>query len=365
MLTLKDGTPCGPWSSRNWPVEGYPPGAADQTASLIPYEPGRPLWITAPGVLPLVDPVPGNPDTARTVQASDREWFAEPLADGLLGKVIVLDPAGGGSDTDGTGPLGTRGATLNLETALLARDLLAGCGAVVHLTRRGETTIPAEEKVRLAGEVGADFFITIGRSRRPETMTASHHPGSETGQRWAELFLQAAGGLADSGDSLAVTPSYDYLLRHTACPALEVRLPGPETPRQEMRLLDRGWQRAEARAVLLSVVSLFQQDGHLAPTLDVAAIIAGLTGGIPVDEVDWAELDGNLIWSPMPRRQDPRDGPNSSNRALNSLDSPYGPGLPALGHRHTLEIRAGSKWELWLLEKSGSGFTARPMMINP
>ncbi len=356
LLTGGEAKSFGPWSSRNWPLEGYPPDATDQTTSLVPYQPDHPLWITAPGILPLIDPAPGNPDTARTVEAHDIYWPAVPIAAGLLGKVIVLDPAGGGSDTDGTGPLGTRGATLNLETAWLAADLLSGCGAVVHLTRHGETTLPAEEKVRLAGNVGADFFITIGRSSLPGTTTASHHPGSRTGKRWADLFVRAATALADTGDSLAVTPSYDYLLRHTACPALEIRLPGPATSHREMRLLDRGWQRAEARAVLLSVLSLFQQNGDLVPTLDVAAVIAGLDGGIPLEEVDWARLDGNLIWSPMPRLSTP---------VAFSLDSSHGPGLPALGDRHTLEVHAGSKWEMWLLEKTGSGFEARLMMINP
>jgi len=365
LLTGSHGKPAGPWSSRIWPPGGYPPGAADQATALIPCEPDRPLWITVPGVLPLVDPMPGEPDTARTVAAHDREWLAEPLAADLVGKVIVLDPAGGGSDPDGTGPLGIRGATLNLETAILAGELLTGCGAVVHLTRRGETTLPPEEKVRLAGDVGADFFITIGRGDQPETITASHHPGSDTGKRWAELFLQAAAGLTATGDSLAVSPSYDYLLRHTACPALDIRLAGPDTPRREMRLLERGWQRAEARAVLLSVVSLFQPDGQLAPTLDVASVIAGLPGGIPLEKVDWAELDGNLIWSPMPRQPDSGNLPNSSTPGGYSLDSIHGPGLPALGGRHTLEIHAGANWELWLLEKTGSGFTARLMMFNP
>ncbi|MEN8007770.1 MAG: N-acetylmuramoyl-L-alanine amidase [Candidatus Krumholzibacteriota bacterium] len=361
-LVGNGGRQLGPWSSRSWPLEDFPPGVTDQTTPLIPHEPGRPIWITVPGMLPLVDPAPADPDTARTVAAADREWHTEPLAADLLGKVIVLDPAGGGSDTDGTGPLGTRGATLNLETALLAGDLLAGCGAVVHLTRHGETTLGAEDKVRLAGEVGADLFITIGRSGRPDTLTAGHHPGSETGTRWAEIFVQAASGLADS---LAVTPSYDYLLRHTACPALAVRLPLPVTPRQEVRLMARGWQRAEARAVLLSVVSLFQPESRLAPTLDVAAVIAGLDGGIRPDEVDWAELDGNLLWSPLPPRNEDQAHRPPSTVAEYSLDSRHGPGLPALGDRHTLEIRAGSKWELWLLEKSDSGFTARPLMRNP
>ena len=365
LLSDTDGTPVGPWSLRAWLPDGLPTGMADQNVPLIPYERGHPVWVTAPGFLPLIDPDPVNPDTARTVVAGDRNWRTEPLVPGLRGKVVVLDPAGGGSDTDGTGPLGLRGATLNLEIALLAQSLLEGCGAVVHLTRRGETALPVEEKVRLAGEVGADFFLTIGRSGQPKLLTASHHPGSETGRRWAELFLRAAVGLATPDDSLAVTPSYDYLLRHTACPALEVRLPGPRSPRQEMRLSQRGWQRAEARTVLLSVASLFETENRLVPTLDVAAIIADLPGAPVPSVVDWAELDGNLLWSPVPIREVTVDPTDLSLNRADPLDSARDPGLPALLDRHTLEIHAGDIRQLWLLERFGSGYAARLMMHNP
>ena len=365
LLSGTDGTPTGPWSLRNWLPDGLPTGMADQKVELIPYEPGRPVWVVAPGVLPLVDPDPANPDTARTVAAGHRNWRTEPIVPGLQGKIIVLDPAGGGNDADGAGPLGMRGATLNLETARLAQGLLEGCGAVVHLTRRGETTIPAEDKVRLAGRVGADFFLTIGRSRQPNLLTASHHPGSETGRRWAELFLLGAAGLTAPEDSLAVTPSYDYLLRHTACPALEVRLPGPQYPRQEMRLSQRGWQRAEARAVLLSIASLFEKETRLVPTLDVAAIIADLPGAPDPTAVDWAELDGNLSWSPVPVREITADTTDHFSAGSQPLDSARGPGLPALAGRHTLEIQIGNVRQLWLLQRSGSEYAARLMMQNP
>lgn len=338
---------------------------ADQEIPLIACEPGLPVWATAPGVLPVVDPDPANPDTARTVFEGDRHWRTEPIVPGLRGKVIVLDPAGGGSDPDGTGPLGTRGATLNLETALLAQGLLEGCGAVVHLTRRGETILPDEEKVRLAGEVGADLFLTLGRSRQPGLLTANHHPGSKTGLKWAELFLLGAAGLAAPDDSLAVSPSYDYLLRHTACPALEVRLPGPQSPRQEMRLSSRGWQRSEARAVLISVASLFGNGDRLVPTLDMDAVISNLPGSMDPTSVDWAELDGNFIWSPVPIREFTSQGGDLSFDRADSLDSTGDPGLPDLVDRHTLEIHIGHIRQLWLLERSGSRFTARLMMNNP
>jgi len=162
-----------------------------------------------------------------------------------------------------------------------------------------------------------------------------------------------------------MTPSYDYLLRHTACPALEVRLPGPISPRQEMRQSQRGWQRVEARSVLLSIASLFEAGTGLVPTLDMAAVIADLVGSADLAEVDWAELDGNLVWSPVPSLEPTGGGAEFPSDGAHSLDSPGDPGLPALLDRHTLEINAGGIRQLWLLERSGSGFSARLMMNNP
>ncbi len=357
LLAAGGESPPRAWALRRGNLLGVPTGLVAQDIPLIPHDPGRPVFLTSAGLLPMVDPDPELPGAPRTVSANDRTWVTEPLVPGLRDRVIVLDPAGGGSVTDGVGPLGIRGATLNLETALLAKGLLEGCGAKVHLTRQGEIMPPQVDKVRMAGAVNADLFLTIGRSGSPDQWIASHHPGSEMGRLWAGLWLKSVSQLTAPGDSLAVRSSYNYLLRHTSCPALEVRLPGAETPSQEMRLAHRGWQRAEARAVLLSIVSLFSGHEELAPTLKVADVIAGLPGVPPPARIDWAELDGNFIWSPIP-------GPAGETTA-DSLDSFHDPGLPALLDRHTLEIHAGSLGQLWLLERSGAGFSARLMMRNP
>jgi N-acetylmuramoyl-L-alanine amidase len=347
-------TPIGPWSLRHGDLAGLPTGLIDPHLPLVPHDPARPLFVACPGALPLVDPDPANPDTART--ASGRHWRFEALVPGLRGKVIILDPAGGGSDHDGAGPLGTRGADVNLEVALLAKDLLEGCGARVHLTR-GAGTVPAvEEKVRRAGQDAADLFLTIGRSREPGHWTARHHPGSATGLKWADMFLRAAAGLMAPDDSTAILPSYEYQLRHTACPALEIRLPGPATPADEMRLLERGWQRGEARAVLMSIVSVFHDDQDLAPALDVAELIGVLPTGKWSADVDWAELDGNFIWSPLPE---------PGTAVPDSLDSWRDPGLPDLIDRHTLEVHGGGTSRLYLIEKTADGYAGRLMMLNP
>jgi hypothetical protein len=79
---------------------------------------------------------------------------------------------------------------------------------------------------------------------------------------------------------------------------------------------------------------------------------------LDLEQVAWAELDGNLDWSPVPARG--TDGGLSLTSA-GALDSFRDPGLPALGTQHTLEIQAGPHQQLWLLEKTASGFEGRLM----
>ena len=80
-----------------------------------------PIFADESHLPPWAEPGASPPDT----------FFWQPVLPELIGKTIVLDPTGGGSETDGTGPLGTRGADLNLRLAERAASLLRGAGAEV------------------------------------------------------------------------------------------------------------------------------------------------------------------------------------------------------------------------------------------
>ena len=299
---------------------------------------------------PLIDPHPAEPAAARTVAGSAARWETTPLLDGLLGKSIVLDPAGGGVDTDGAGPLGLRGADLNLAVAQHAAQLLRGAGALVTLTRDDETALLPVEKVRLAGRVGADLFLTIGRRQNGELRSVRHHPGSAVGSRWAQAAARACALLpAPDGsvaDSCRSEESSAYLLRHTACPALEWRLDSPLTAAQELRQGQPGWQRAEARAILLATSAISGHPTVFDHVLNVADMLPELErlDGLPAAQVDWVLLDGNLPWSPITPL-------NLAGSAANVVVSDQGPGFPGLLPRHVLEIHAGRRWQVWLLTR--------------
>ncbi len=344
-LVEVDGLPYAP--STGWQARL---GTGGHTA-LVTSTAGQPLWLEGTGVQPMIDADPADPAAARTVAGAASHWNAIPVLAGLLNKVILLDPAGGGTTTDGAGPLGLRGADLNLAVAQQAAQLLRGAGAEVHLTRHDETALLAVEKVRLAGQIGADLFLTIGRRAEGESRVVRHHPGSTVGQLWAEAALKASARLpaanGSAPDSCRRETASSYLLRHTACPALEWRLDLPQTAQEELRQLKPGWHRAEARAILLAISAISGHPAVFDNTLDLWRIMKELEadGGLPVTEIDWVQVDGNFAWSPLPAFAPVAGAPKS-------ISSNHGPGLPGLLFRHVLEIHAGDRWQVWLLDQA-------------
>ncbi len=296
-------------------------------------EPGSPLWREAPGMHPLVRASAALADTLAAV----------PVLPALAGRTVVIDPAGGGADSDGDGPLGLRGADVNLAVARHLALLLEGCGARAVLTRdEGDVPTPSA-KVALADAVGADLFLTVGRSS-DGTAAVSHHPGSVKGEAWADHAAAAVARLLP-GTAPAVRPSWGYLLRHTACPALEIRLPGAGDAAADLRLGRPAWQAAEARALLLAAAAL--AGGDSVPWADPAALLARLPGALPAETVDWARWDGNLPWYPLPAASGPAPAA--------AVPSWREPGLPAAGRVHHLEIHGSGRWQLWRLEQEADG----------
>jgi N-acetylmuramoyl-L-alanine amidase len=321
---------------------------------LIGIEPGRTAWVEAPGFAPVV--IAADTGVAAEEGGGSEVRQLAPLFPAMIGRTVVLDPAGGGSDPEGTGPLGTRGADLNLDVARSLARMLRGAGAEVHLTREtGAVPLP-EDKIERAGDLGADYFRTIGRAAPGAPATVRHHYGSVTGSRWAGLVAAAFEPLAVTLDSVAVEPSYAYLLRHTACPALEVRWPGPATIEDEVRMTGTDWIRAEAQVHLTALVSLASGEDALVDTVDPAAYLAN-TPGVMAGEVELAVLDGQFTWAPAARPV--------FEFTEASVSSWRPPGFPVRPGDHTLEIRTAGSWQLWRITYPLAGHEPEILISGP
>jgi N-acetylmuramoyl-L-alanine amidase len=317
------------------PTIGYGnPMVAAGSPALV-WNPEAAVWIEAKGVLPVVLPGSGREDLVGTISPELEIWRPRLLLHQLFGKTIILDPAGGGTNTGGTYTLGTRASDLNLETARQIKLLLEGAGARVFMTREGEVAPDPQQKILLAGAQKADLFLSIARALPGSRRAALHHPGSVVGERWAKAMIRAMAPM----DSLTLGTSYAYLLRHTACPALEIQLSAPLGAEEEMRMGTLPWQMAEARAILLACAAALSPQEQWPQTVNPVALLDQLATHAAersVPDVQWARWDGNFNWV--------RPSFQESTGTVASWDTT---GWPAISDLHTLEIHSGSQWQMW------------------
>ncbi|MBU1072991.1 N-acetylmuramoyl-L-alanine amidase, partial [bacterium] len=264
-----------------------------------------------------------------------------PLVPELVGKTIVIDPHGGAADTDGTAPMGTPGRELNLRVAERLAGLLRGAGADAVLTRDDPGFVPPEAKILLANETEADLFITLRRATPGAPgWSVGHHYGSSGGSFWGALLAETLGGFA-APDTIPVVGSNAYLLRHTACPAVDVAMPLPADLDSEERWRAPAYQQAVASALMSATAAWFQGEDLLLSLADPRTFISEHTAAATlVDGCDWIRVDGNWLWLP-PRRE-------TVPAAL----------LPLPGDQHTFEVRRDDRWEL-LVSGSGEGDVTR------
>jgi N-acetylmuramoyl-L-alanine amidase len=331
--------PGGAWRARlAGDLDSLRGGAWSSDLPAIPDDPARPLWLEADGAFPLVADAAGRTPWQAPGAAPPETLVWEPLLPALIGKRVVLDPRGGGTDEQGRGPSGTRGSDLDLQVAQRLAALLRGAGCVVALTRTAESWLPDEVKVQQANDGGADLYLTIARGEPGSGTTARHHPGSVVGGALARHLSRALGGGA------TVAESTEYVLRHTACPALVVELPAVAT--DEDALADPRTQDAQARALLLAVAATWQGDAVLAQAASLPEVMSSFADA---RAVDWARWDGNLAWL-APYRSVPL-----------ADDTP----LPARGDHHILELHAGGSWQLWAVTRAGTQWTGALLLSGP
>ena len=76
--------------------------------------------------------------------------------------VVVIDPGHGGRDPGASGILGTREKDVNLDAALVLRDLLEASSKYnVVLTRESDEYVEHNKRIEIARNAGADIFLSI------------------------------------------------------------------------------------------------------------------------------------------------------------------------------------------------------------
>jgi len=174
---------------------------------------GYPPTVTPTNPVPQVTPIPNS-------------------APGIDGKIIVIDPGHGGSDSGAVGVNGAMEKNITLAVAKELQGLLTNAGAKVIMTRNRDVDVARpmasaveelQARVDVANKAGADMFLSIhmdsfSSSDAKGTSTYYYTKGSPASQRLAEFVR--TGVIEQLGTEDRGTKSCNfYVVKHTTMPA--------------------------------------------------------------------------------------------------------------------------------------------------
>jgi N-acetylmuramoyl-L-alanine amidase len=229
-------------------------------------EPDRAVsWITRDGFLTLEGDSAARPRIP--LLAGFRTWGADTtlpprwtaVAGGALhGRRILLDPDGGGEESGGMGPSGTRAAFYNMDVARALASYLGAAGAEVRLARVGDDATSDVERVRIGESFQAERYLRIGHRAEPPRL--GYYPSSAAGRRWAQHIAAWLGRL---GLGLpAVAEDAQYPLQQSSSTAIYCGARRIDDAAEEEAMNAPGAARAEAYALYLGVLEEWTSDAH-------------------------------------------------------------------------------------------------------
>lgn len=173
--------------------------------------------------------------------------------------IIFIDPGHGGNDPGAIGPSGLEEKDVNLNIATIVKETLENHNVDVRLTRNDDTKIELAERVNMANNINADYFVSIHVNSYTNTSafgTETYaYPNSVRGielSRFIQRNLVAEIDLKNRG----VKTSNFYVLRETAMPAALVEVAFISNPVEEKLLKEKTFINKAALGIAKGILEL-------------------------------------------------------------------------------------------------------------
>jgi N-acetylmuramoyl-L-alanine amidase len=184
----------------------------------------------------------------------------------LKGKVIVVDPGHGGSDTGAIGPDNVLEKNVTLAIATDLRKLLSDGGAKVIMTRSSDRDVTNGEasdieelqaRVDIANQANADLFISIHADACDEmeggTTTYFYPDSNDDLAHLVQDSMVSQLKLDDRGSQ----PSDFYVLKNTNMPAILTEAAFISNPKEEKLLANRDFDKKVAIGIYNGIKKYF------------------------------------------------------------------------------------------------------------
>ena len=194
-------------------------------------------------------------------------------------KVIVLDAGHGGTadiDEYRMGPAGEREEWVNLRVAEELEKLLSDEGATVIMTRTEDVQVELADRAQLATDNNADLFLSIHHNATADStvnfpITYYHGNASENlagvklatiinRQIRADLFGEETPYVTVSDHTIFPQAGTGVLRNSYGIPGVITELSFFTHPEEEQRLMERDYNREQAKSLLNALKTYFSED---------------------------------------------------------------------------------------------------------
>ena len=193
---------------------------------------------------------------------------------GVTGRMIVLDPGHGGSDSGAVGPSGVQEKDVTLAISQKVRAILQASGARVVMTRTDDSDVYgayATDRQELQARVnvgaytpGMRIFLSIHAnsfsSPSAHGTETFYYPRSDQDARLAQSLqdaMIAVNGLRDRG----ISEANFYVVKHSTVPSALIELAFISNYQEEQLLASPDFQNTMALAICQGLGNYFKNQG--------------------------------------------------------------------------------------------------------
>lgn len=201
---------------------------------------------------------------------SENESIDEPASEAIGNGInIVIDPGHGGFDPGKVSADGINEKDINLQIAILLRDLLIDLGYNVYMTRDTDISLYDEgasskkmsdlnNRTALAAEYSADLFISIHQNSFSDTRVHGaqtfYYADSSDGKRLAGIIQEHIKSTVDTDNTREIKGNNEYvILAGSPCTAVIVECGFLSCPEEASLLVSDDYQQLIAEAIASAV----------------------------------------------------------------------------------------------------------------
>lgn len=177
------------------------------------------------------------------------------LPQSLSGRIVVIDPGHGGSDT-GALRAGIAEKDITLDISKKVASILTKNGLHVELTRWNDTYVSLQERVEFSNSKRTDIFVSvhINSSVKPEVHGIETHYYTPAGYEVARVLHKSIMSKI-SGTDRGLFKSKFYVINHTEAPSVLLELGFISNDKERNALLTEDRKQKSAEAIAEGIIN--------------------------------------------------------------------------------------------------------------